>query len=185
MTRWPLPGHARCALLIGAFAVACPAMASTGNAGAQAGSSPAAAASSEAIAAAGRPASPSASVTVSAWESDDTPIAYARLRLRSVVTGRIHAAAVANELGEAAFHGVEPGSYIVELVSEAGKVLTVGQRFTASAGETVATFVRLGARVPWFSGFFGNAAAVIAATAAATGITALAPEEIRPVSARR
>jgi hypothetical protein len=52
-------------------------------------------------------------------------------------------------------------------------------------GETVATFVRLGSKAPWFNGFFSNAAAAVASSAAAAGITAVAPEQIRPVSARR
>jgi hypothetical protein len=47
-----------------------------------------------------------------------------------------------------------------------------------AAGETVATFVRLAARSPWFSGFFGNAASGLAAIAASTGVTAVAPEEM-------
>ena len=47
-----------------------------------------------------------------------------------------------------------------------------------AAGETVATFVRLAARSPWFSGFFGNAASGLAAVAASTGVTAVAPEEM-------
>jgi hypothetical protein len=129
----------------------------------------------------------SAATTIvgTAWESDNTPIPFARLRLRTLGSGRIHAAATADDQGQFAFHGVDPGSYVIELVNEAGRVLTVGQKFTVSQGETLATFVRLGTKVPWFQGFFGNAAAAVAATAAATGITALAPDEVRPVSARR
>jgi hypothetical protein len=127
----------------------------------------------------------STAIVGTAWESDNTPIPQARLRLRSVVTGRIQATTMANELGEFTFHSVEPGSYVIELVNDAGRVLTVGHKFAVGPGETVATFVRLGTKVPWFTGFFGNAAAAVAATAAATGVTALAPGEVRPVSARR
>ena len=73
---------------------------------------------------------------------------------------------------------------MVELVDDSGKVLAVGRAFMVAAGETVATFVRLGARVPWFAGFFENAAAAATSSAASLGVTALAPVA-PPVSAKR
>jgi hypothetical protein len=121
----------------------------------------------------------------SAWHADNTPIPHARLRLRNALTGRIEATAVANERGQFAFSGIEGGTYVIELVSEQGKVLALGHTFSVAPGETVATFVRLGAKVSWFSGFFSNAAAAAASTAAATGITAIAPEQVRAVSPQR
>lgn len=117
-----------------------------------------------------------------AWRADNTPISQAKLRLRNVVSGRLQAHAVADDLGQFAFQTIEPGSYVVELVTEDGSVLTVGHTFSVAAGETVATFVRLGTKVPWFNGFFGNAAAAVASTAAAAGVTAIAPEEVPCVS---
>jgi len=39
--------------------------------------------------------------------------------------------------------------------------------------------------VPWFDGFFGSAALAVAAGAAAAGLTAVAPEQVRPVSGRQ
>jgi hypothetical protein len=125
------------------------------------------------------------SILGSAWHADNTPIPHARLRLRNAVTGRIEATAVANEVGRFAFSGIESGTYVIELVSEQGKVLALGHLFTVAPGETVATFVRLGAQARWFNGFFSNAAAAAASTAAATGITAIAPERVRAVSPQR
>lgn len=116
-----------------------------------------------------------------AWNADNSPIPGARVRLRNVVTGKIAMAAVANEAGQFTFAGVETGSYLIELVTERDKILTVGQTFTLAPGETVATFVRLGAKAPWFNGFFGNAAAAVASAAAAAGVTAIAPE-VKPCS---
>jgi hypothetical protein len=127
----------------------------------------------------------STSILGGAWNADNSPIPHARLRLRNVLTGRIEASAVANEKGEFAFTGVEGGSYVIELVSEGGKVLTLGQTFTVAAGETVATFVRLGTTARWFDGFFKSAAAAASSTAASAGVTAIAPDEMRPVSAQR
>lgn len=124
-----------------------------------------------------------AAVVGVAWQSDNTPIPYARVRLRDVSTGRAAGHTVANEAGRFTFADIAAGSYVVELVNENGKVLTVGHSFTVARGETVATFVRLGTRAPWFDGFFANAAAAVASAAAAAGVTAIAPEGIRPVSA--
>lgn len=126
-----------------------------------------------------------AAVVGVAWQSDNTPIVHARVRLRDVSTGRAAGHAVANEVGRFRFEDVLPGSYVVELVNGSGKVLTVGHSFSVARGETVATFVRLGTRTPWVDGFFANAAAAVASAAAAAGVTAIAPESVRPVSATR
>ena len=64
------------------------------------------------------------------------------------------------------------------------KLLAVGQVFTIAPGETVATFVRLGTKLPWFAGFFSNAAAAAITAAASEGVTALAPVA-RPVSRKQ
>lgn len=124
------------------------------------------------------------SIFGTAWQGDNTPIPNARLRLRNVTTGHVEAATVANEEGRFTFTGIDGGSYVVELVSDSGKILTVGHVFAISPGETVATFVRLGTHVPWFTSFFSNAAAAVATAAAAQGVTALAPVA-PPVSAVR
>jgi len=119
-----------------------------------------------------------------AWTADNAPIPAARLRLRNVATGKVDASTMADDAGRFTFAGVEGGSYVVELVDEGGRVLTVGHVFTIEPGETVATFVRLGTKVRWFSGLFGNAAAAVASAAASEGITALSPIA-RPASAGR
>lgn len=120
-----------------------------------------------------------------AWRPDNTPIAGARLRLRNVVSGKIDATTIADGTGQFTFADVPEGTYLVELVNTAGKVLVVGHTFTIGLGETVATFVRLGPRVPWFNGFFGNVAHAVSAGAASTGITAVAPDAITSVSPNR
>jgi len=124
------------------------------------------------------------SILGSAWNADNSPIPGAHLRLRNVGSGKIESVAIANNVGQFTFPGINAGTYAVELVTDGGHVVAVGQVFTVGSGETVATFVRLGAKVPWFTGFFSNAAAAAALTAASEGITALAPVA-RPVSANR
>ena len=110
-----------------------------------------------------------------AWTADNTPIRQANVRLRNVVSGKVQATAVANDAGQFAFENVPSGSYVVELISGNGHIQVVGHVFTIAAGETVATFVRTGAKVPWFTGFFNNTVSSVASTAASEGVTAIAP----------
>jgi len=117
------------------------------------------------------------SVLGAAWNVDNSPIKNANLRLRNVVTGKVEALAKANDAGQFAFDNVEGGSYVVELVTEAGRIETVGHVFTIAPGETVATFVRAGARVPWATAFFNNTASSVTSSAATEGVTAIAPLE--------
>ena len=119
-----------------------------------------------------------------AWNADNSPVKSPHVRLRNVTTGRVEAAAVGDDMGSFAFSGLEGGTYFVELVNDSGRILAVGHVFAIAPGETVATFVRLGTRVPWFAGFFTNAAAAAATAAAEQGITALAPVA-RPATAGR
>jgi len=119
-----------------------------------------------------------------AWTADNTPIHRASIRLRDVVTGKIQSTAIANDAGQFAFENVPGGSYVVELLNASGHVEVVGHVFTIAAGETVATFVRLGTKVPWFTGFFNNTVSSVASTAASQGVAAIAPIA-RPVSAKQ
>ena len=121
------------------------------------------------------------SVLGAAWRVDNSPIPGARVQLRNLVSGKVEATAVANNAGQFTFSRIEGGTYVVELIGENGKIATVGHAFVIAPGETVATFVRLGTKVPWFTGFFGNAASAVATAAASQGITAIAPVQL-PVS---
>jgi len=119
----------------------------------------------------------------SAWNADNSGIPGAKLRLRNVSTGKITASTIADQLGQFRFEAA-PGSYLIELVDESGKLLAVGQVFSVDVGESVATFVRLGNHVPWVAGLFTSAAAAAITAAAAQGVTALAPVA-RPASRKQ
>ena len=136
------------------------------------------------VAGAPAPARATASIQGHAWTAQNTAIPHARLRLRDTTAGRIIAVTQANENGQFVFGSIEPGTYAVEMVNASGAVVAVGHLFSIASGETVATFVRLSAPASWFSGFFANAAAAVASSAASQGITALAPLG-RPASAGR
>lgn len=113
-----------------------------------------------------------------AWTVDNTPIPDARVQLRNLVSGKVEAKAVADDAGQFIFSPIEGGTYVVELLGDNDKILTVGHAFVIAPSETVATFVRLGTKVPWFHGFFSNAASAVASTAASQGITAIAPVQL-------
>ena len=117
----------------------------------------------------------STAIRGAAWTAENNPIKNANVRLRNVVTGRVEATAVANDMGQFAFENVQAGSYVVELVSNSGNVQVVGHMFSIAPGETVATFVRTGAKVPFFNGFFGNTVQSVTSSAASEGVTAIAP----------
>ena len=117
-----------------------------------------------------------ARVTGTVWDAAESGVGGARVRLRNVVTGGIEAMATTEGTGQFQFADVEPGTYIVEVVNGQGGIAAVGQSFTVGAGESLATFVRLGPKVPWTAGFFGNAAAAAVAAAASIGVTAITPD---------
>jgi hypothetical protein len=121
----------------------------------------------------GNQASLTGTVVGTAWKADNAPLPNARVRLRDVTTGRSVATTKTNASGEFRFERVDPGAYVVELLSDRDRVLAVGELFGLRADDTIATAVRLGADTTWFDGFFGNAAAAALAAASTLGITAV------------
>ncbi len=63
------------------------------------------------------------SIMGAAWRSDNSPIPAAKIRLRNVITARIEGTAIANDLGQFSFNEIDGGSYVIELVSDGGKIL--------------------------------------------------------------
>lgn len=115
------------------------------------------------------------------WNADSTPLPNAHVRLRNLQTGRIDATATTTEVGQFAFDRIESGAYLTELVDDNGRVLAVGQSFRVEPGETIATFVRLASRQPWYSGIFVNTAAAVISAASSAGVTAIG-SQAPPVS---
>jgi hypothetical protein len=123
---------------------------------------------------AGRPsAATSTSVRGVAWNSDNSPLPAAKVRLRNLHTGQVDATAVTTEIGQFTFTDIEGGAYVIEIVGDSGRVMAVGQSFRLENGETIATFVRLPARQSWFAGAFSNTAAAVIAAASSAGVTAI------------
>ena len=124
-------------------------------------------------------------VTGRAWHGDETPVPNARVRLRSVTTGKVAQMTVANASGEFSFVDVPVGTYIVELLSDDGKILGISGVVAVQRGESIATFVRVASRRSSLGAIFTNAAAAVSAAAASTGITALSPDAMRPASPQK
>jgi hypothetical protein len=115
------------------------------------------------------------------WKGETTPYPQARIRLRNLETGRGVARTDSDSTGRFRFFQVQPGAYVVELLSEQDKVLAVGDLFGVVAGAEATTLVRLNSKTTWVSGFFGNAAAAAISAASTLGVTAVGSSG-RPVS---
>jgi hypothetical protein len=117
---------------------------------------------------------PSATV-VSAfvWDAVNAPVPNMTVALRNLATARIDRTQNSDENGHVSFRGVDRGMYVLEVADTRGVVVATGQTFSIDEGESVATFVRLTGRSPWYSGLFNNVGAIAVATAAGLGATAV------------
>jgi hypothetical protein len=99
----------------------------------------------------------------------------ANVRLRDARIGRIVDSQISDRSGLFAFKAVDPGSYIVEIVSPDQAILAASQMLNVNAGEAVSTIVKLPFRIPPMAGLLGNTtASAIAVTAAAGAAQVLA-----------
>jgi hypothetical protein len=119
-----------------------------------------------------------------ALDSANTQLVSALVRLRDARYGRIVSTQLTDSSGMFVFRGVDPGSYIVELVGNDSSVLAASDILNVNAGESLSAIVRLPFRASALTGAFGarsaTTAAVIIAAAAATGVVAVIAT--RPVS---
>jgi len=116
-----------------------------------------------------------ATIRGTALTATNKPLAQARVRLRNARTGRINNAAITDHAGLFEFHSVEPGSYVVELVTSRDDVLAASDFLHPNGGEIVSCIVKLPYELPSAGGVLGhlNAAALaVTATAAAAGLLA-------------
>ncbi len=101
------------------------------------------------------------------------PVAQAQVRVRTLA-GRVVATTTSDKTGAFSFMLAEAGSYYVELVDEAGRVLAVedvGQAtVSVGPGYTSTTILRIPTRQP--SGLWGSTAKTMLGAATAAGLGA-------------
>src|SRR5829696_2943337 len=96
------------------------------------------------------------------------------VRLRDARFGRIVDTQLTDKAGLFAFKVVDPGSYVIEIVSANGSsVLAASELINVNAGEAVSAIVKLPFRIPPFAGVLGHSAPqaiAVTMTAATSGI---------------
>jgi hypothetical protein len=114
-----------------------------------------------------------------ALTSTNGQISGAVVRLRDARFGRIVSTELTDKSGLFAFKAIDPGSYIVEIVStDQTAVLAASQLLTVNAGEAISAVVKLPFRIPSLGGILGSstttpALAAVAGQAATSGVTAV------------
>jgi len=101
------------------------------------------------------------------------------VRLRDARFGRIVDTQLTDKSGMFAFKAVDPGSYIVEVMSNNQSILAASQLLNVNPGEAISAVVKLPFRIPPFAGLMGTtttpSAAAVATQAAASSIVAVVP----------
>lgn len=129
-----------------------------------------------------------ATIRGTALTARNNPLTEARVRLRNARTGRIVGVRTTDHAGLFEFANVEPGSYIVELVTSRDEVLAASDMLNPNGGDLLSTIVKLPYEIPTggllFFGAMSASALAITASAAAAGVLATVTTS-RDVSPRR
>jgi hypothetical protein len=114
-----------------------------------------------------------------ALNSTNGAVNNAIVRLRDARFGRIVDTQLTDKSGLFAFKAVDPGTYIVEMVSNDESVLAASQLLNVNAHEVISAVVKLPFRAPALAGVLGTAsapsAAAITMEAATGGIASVVP----------
>ena len=114
-----------------------------------------------------------------ALNSTNGPLNDVVVRLRDARFGRIVDTQLTDKSGLFAFKALDPGSYIVEIMSNDQSVLAASQLLNVNAGEAVSAVVKLPFRIPPFAGLMGSAstpsATALVTEAAASSIASVVP----------
>jgi hypothetical protein len=116
-----------------------------------------------------------ASIQGTAVNWTNTALANAPVRLRNARSGRVVDRATTDRFGAFEFRGLEPGSYVVELMSPGNEVLATTPIINVGSGQSVAALIKLPFRSPPLGGALGKSlptALAITAAAVAAGVLA-------------
>ena len=99
------------------------------------------------------------------------------VRLRDARYGRILDSQLTDKSGLFTFKGLDPGSYIIEMMGSDQGILAASQVLNINAGEAASAVIKLPFRIPPFAGILGNTtpttAAVVTTEAAASSVLAV------------
>jgi hypothetical protein len=112
-----------------------------------------------------------------ALNSTNGQLANATVRLRDARFGRILGSQTTDQSGLFTFRGLDPGSYIVEMMANDDSILAASQVLNINAGDAVSAVVKLPFRIPPYAHILGsatpNTASAVVAQAAATSLLAV------------
>ncbi len=114
-----------------------------------------------------------------ALDSSNGHLANAVVRLRDARFGRIVDTQVTDKAGLFAFKSLDPGSYIVEIMSSNMSILAASELLNVNLGEVESAVVKLPFRIPAMARWTGSASTPAATAAviqaAAVGVAAVVP----------
>ena len=86
-----------------------------------------------------------ATVTIQgrALDSSNGALVNTAVRVRDARSGRIVGQSLTDKVGAYSFKGLDPGSYVVEIVSQSRTTIAATSLISANAGETVTAVVKL------------------------------------------
>jgi hypothetical protein len=125
----------------------------------------------------------SSTIQGNALDSTNAQMRNVLVRLRDARFGHIVGTQLTDKAGLFAFKGIDPGTYIVELLAKDESILAASQLLYVNAGDAVSAVVKLPFRIPPYAATAGgttSSLAVIATQAVASGIAAIVPTS--PVS---
>jgi hypothetical protein len=117
-----------------------------------------------------------AAIQGSAVNSGNGALANTLVRVRDARLGRIVDQSLTDKLGAYTFKGLEPGNYVVEIVSNNQTTLAATNLISANAGETVHAIVRLPFKPSLLGAFLGQTAPAQGVTSASSGLSDIVPE---------
>jgi hypothetical protein len=125
----------------------------------------------------------STTIQGNALNSTNGQLSNTIVRLRDARLGRIVDSTLTDKSGLFAFHAVDPGSYIVEIMStDRTSVLAASQILNVNAGDIASAVVKLPFRIPPFAGVLGGNAASATPTTATAVVTEAAASSVLAVT---
>jgi len=119
------------------------------------------------------PAGVRAVITGRVVDVNANPVPNVPVRLRNLQVNAVEQSLNADKKGEFTFVAQPDIPYLVEVLDQNDRIISVGEVLIPHTGEVAATLLKIPARIPTVAGIFGETAGSIISTAAGMGITAI------------